>query len=294
MIELPEATIIARQINRQITGRRVKIGNRGNTPHKWAFVTGSPEEYARILPGKIVAGAAADGSHVAVMLDPGYVLVLGGGGERILYHRTADTLPAKHQLFLEFDDGTFFTVSVMGWGSVKLCALDKPYTTCGTGKGLGPVDKGFTPAYLSTLIDSLDPDDKRSVKYFAISEPGVWGVGNGCLQDILFSARIHPRTPVVSLSSAQRKALHRAIFNVISRAIKAGGRDGEVDLFGKSGRYRRVLSAETAGKPCPRCGTRIARESFLGGAIYFCPECQPAPVLAKRTKLAGTKAAQLI
>ena len=32
------------------------------------------------------------------------------------------------------------------------------------------------------------------MKYFLITEPGVWGVGNGYLQDILLRARIHPRT----------------------------------------------------------------------------------------------------
>jgi formamidopyrimidine-DNA glycosylase len=54
-----------------------------------------------------------------------------------------------------------------------------------------------------------------------------------------------------------------------------GGRDTELDLFGNPGGYITVLSKNTVDKPCPRCAAIIRKESYLGGAIYFCPGCQP-------------------
>ena len=56
--------------------------------------------------------------------------------------------------------------------------------------------------------------------------------------------------------------------------VAQGGRDGEIDLFGQPGGYRRILSSETAGKPCPECETPIEKIQYLGGASYFCPKCQ--------------------
>jgi formamidopyrimidine-DNA glycosylase len=40
------------------------------------------------------------------------------------------------------------------------------------------------------------------------------------------------------------------------------------------GRYKTLLSKNTAGKPCPVCGTAIVKEAYLGGSIYYCSGCQ--------------------
>lgn len=56
-----------------------------------------------------------------------------------------------------------------------------------------------------------------------------------------------------------------------------GGRDTEKDLFGKAGGYPTVCSNTALSRPCPRCGGKLIRQSYLGGAIYFCPVCQPEP-----------------
>src|SRR5512134_4006512 len=104
MIELPEAITIAQQIEQTLLGRRIREGDRGNAVHKFAFCNRPPEQYAEILAGKTIGRCAADGSHIIVRIEPGYALVLGGGGERISYHTTAQMLPKKRQLLLRFED----------------------------------------------------------------------------------------------------------------------------------------------------------------------------------------------
>ena len=120
MIELPEALTIARQMSEELAGKRIESGIRGNAPHKFAFYSRPPEEYAAILGGRTMGEAVGYGSQILASIEPDYVLVLGGGGERILFHRGEDTLPKKHQLLLRFTDGTYLTVTVQGWGSVGL------------------------------------------------------------------------------------------------------------------------------------------------------------------------------
>ncbi|MDD5016227.1 MAG: endonuclease VIII, partial [Atribacterota bacterium] len=38
---------------------------------------------------------------------------------------------------------------------------------------------------------------------------------------------------------------------------------------------RTLLSKNTIGKPCLVCGTDIQKVAYLGGAVYWCPMCQP-------------------
>jgi len=65
-----------------------------------------------------------------------------------------------------------------------------------------------------------------------------------------------------------------SVKDILKAMTSAGGRSTEKDLFGQPGGYQVRLSAETKGTPCPRCGTEIVKEAYLGGSIYTCPECQ--------------------
>lgn len=275
MIELPEATTIARQINAELKGKRIADGNRGNSPHKFAFYNLPPEEYAAVLKGKTVGEATVNGSCILVAMEPGHTLILGTGGERIVYHRSAASLPKRHQLLLHFTDDTYLTVTVQGWGAALLLHqsevsshrfvnLEKP----------SPLSDEFTPDYFLGLFAALEKEDSSSVKFFMISKPGVLGVGNGCLQDILWQARIHPRRRAAGLSKAEQRRLYAAIRASLQKMVEGGGRAGDYDLYDHPGRYQRVLHSKVAGQPCPRCSAPIEKASYLGGAVYFCPKCQ--------------------
>jgi formamidopyrimidine-DNA glycosylase len=276
VIENPEATTIARQIRETLTGKRIAEAVRGNAPHKFAFYTGTPEEYARMLEGRTIGPAWADGTCILVPAEPGYVLVLGGGGERIAYHTDDRTLPAKHHLMLRFGDGTALSVSVQGWGAAQMYARDALAEAFWGGLGrIQPQDEAFTPAYFEALFAALPAGDPASVKHFIISKPGVPGVGNGYLQDILFAARLHPRRRAHSLTAEERAALYAATRDTLRRATGLCGRDSERDLFGHPGGYRRIMDKSAIGQPCIACGTRVEKFAFLGGACTVCPQCQP-------------------
>jgi len=274
MIELPEAMTLACQMTAELAGTPIRSGMRGNSPHKFAFYTRSPEEYASILQGRTFGATKAHGSFIVTAIEPGYSLVLGGGGERIRLHNGAETLPAKHQLLVEFEDDRYLSVTVQGWGSVQLYSDEQMAHPFWQSPGALPINDRFTFEYFDGLFASLEPEDKRAVKFFAISKPGILGVGNGYLQDILFRARLHPRRRAVSLSASERRAFYDATRETIRLAVDADGRDTEFDLYNAPGKYVRLLDSRTVGKPCPECGSAIQKIAFLGGASYFCPICQ--------------------
>ena len=275
MIELPEAYTTARQINDTLRGRVIEQGIRGNSPHKFAFYNREPEEYESILRGQAIGQAFQLANMIMVPVGPDYVLGLGCGGERILFHENESTLPKKHQLLLRFTDGTYLSVSVQGWGAALLLQESEVETHpfCG-GRGPSPLSDEFTLDYFKGLFGALKENDPASAKFFVITKPGVSGIGNGVLQDILFHAGIHPRRRVISLSDDEKRALYEAIRHTVREMTDLGGRDSERDLYNRPGGYQRILHSGVVGFPCIKCGTPIQKISFLGGASYFCPNCQ--------------------
>jgi formamidopyrimidine-DNA glycosylase len=275
MIELPEATIIAGQISQHLKGKQIQSVTQGNSAHKFAFYSGTSGEYDNALKGRHILSAEPYGALILVSIEPDQVLVLGDGGERILYHKDETTIPKKHHLWLHFSDDTYLTVSIQAWGFVMLLPQSKVFEHPHIGaRQVTPLEDGFNLPHFERLFDDLKEDDARSVKYFLISEPAVRGVRNGFLQDILWHAHIHPRRRAVDLSADEKVALYNSIQDVMQRAVDLGGRDTERDIFDQPGGYHKVLDSRSVGKPCPNCGTPIEKIQFLGGACYLCPNCQ--------------------
>ena len=85
---------------------------------------------------------------------------------------------------------------------------------------------------------------------------------------------MQPKKQVKSLREAQKEKLNFALKDTLQEIYEREGRNTETDLRGKKGNYIPVLSKDTAGKSCPRCGGTICKENYLGGSIYFCNQCQ--------------------
>ena len=132
----------------------------------------------------------------------------------------------------------------------------------------------FTFRYFKQHLDGFERREKDSIKKFMISGPSTPGIGNGYLQDILFRARIHPKRIVADVSDSEARDLYDAIRETMNEAIELGGRYDERDLYNNPGGYKRILDSKAKGNPCPECGTPIEKIQYLGGASYFCPNCQ--------------------
>ncbi len=272
MIELPEATVLAEQIKKTLTGQRIIHVIANASPHKFAWFTGDPIHYPSMLTGKVIQNTAAFGNYVEIHAED-KVLVIS---TPILYHAKGEKPPKKHQLWIEFEDCTALSCTVQMWGGM-LClsrgeegslidyriAKQKP----------SPFSAAFDPAYFVSLFaGSLD---SISAKEFLATKQRIPGLGNGVLQDILWTARVHPRRKLSTLSPSDKANLYTATKDVLSAMTSQGGRDTERDFFGHPGGYQTILSKNTVDTPCPNCGTPIRKEAFMGGAVYTCATCQP-------------------
>jgi formamidopyrimidine-DNA glycosylase len=275
LFELPEYTTLARQMNRALRGKIIQQGILGNSPHKFVWYNRTRKEFEELTRGKRVGMGRVKGRWLSLDLEPGYRLLLGECGGKVLYHEPGVSLPVKYHLSLTFNDGSALTIMTAMWGAIELYVsgleLERKYI-----KGMRPtpVDPEFSFEYFTSLIEDLRQEKKRSIKSLLTQDQLIPGLGNAIAQDIMFNARLNPRHSIVDLSSAQCKDLHTAIIDTTEAVIGEGGRNDESDLFGHPGGYVRMMDSHSAGNPCSRCGQSIEKMQYLGGACYFCPECQ--------------------
>jgi formamidopyrimidine-DNA glycosylase len=275
MFELPEFTTLSKQINSTLKGKTISKGQLGNSPHKFVWYNRKPEEFARLTKGKTVGEARSRGKWLFIPLEPGYVLLLGECGGKLLYHTRGSKLPEKYHLFITFEDGSALTGFTQMWGAFELHEAGKEQERQYL-KGMRPtpVDPEFTFDYFTTLIDELLKGEKRSIKSLLTQDQLIPGLGNAIAQDIMFNTHLHPRHSLSDLTSNQRRDLYKAITNTTREMIEKGGRYDEIDLYGKPGGYIRLMDNHAAGKPCPGCRGIVEKMQYLGGACYFCPQCQ--------------------
>ena len=275
MFELPEYAVLAGQMNEALQGKTIQSGHLGNSPHKFVWYNRTHKEFAELTKGKTVGKAHAQGRWLFVPLHPGYVLLFGECGGKILLHDPGSKLPAKYHLHLAFEDGSFLTTMTQMWGAMELYEegqeQEREYVR---GMRPTPVDAEFTFDYFSGLIDELVAGKKRSAKALLTQDQLIPGLGNAIAQDILFKARLHPRHPIAEMDQNLRRTLYDAIRTTVDQVTRQGGRYDETDLYGQKGGYVRLMDKNALKRPCPECGGGVEKINYLGGACYLCPNCQ--------------------
>lgn len=273
MLEIPEARTLAEQIRESLTGRRIAHVTAAASAHKFAWFSGDPAAYPALLEGAVIDGAAAYGGLLEV--TAGDRRMLFGDGVNLRRLSAGTKPPVRHQLLLALDDGSHLVAGVQMYGGIWAYLAggnDNPYYRVAQEKP-NPLDDAFDAAYFAALF--TPEADKLSAKAFLATKQRIPGLGNGVLQDILFTARIHPKRRIAGLPDRERAALFRSVKETLARMTEARGRDTEKDLFGTPGGYRTLAGRRAAGEPCPVCGAPIEKETYLGGSIHYCALCQP-------------------
>jgi formamidopyrimidine-DNA glycosylase len=272
MIELPEAAVLVRQLNRIVPSKVIRRAVAAQSPHKFAWYTGDPAGYSALLAGKTMGQAVRQGGMVEIQVEG--VVLLFSDGVNLRFHPSLEDTPLKHQLLIEFEDSTAMSATVSMYGGLSCFPRgtnENPYYLAAREKP-SPLTEDFSREYFSGLF--LPDTEKLSLKAFLATQQRIPGIGNGVLQDILYQARLHPKMKTAALGDSGRDALFSAIQSTLGEMVDGGGRDTERDLFGNPGGYPTQMSKNTAGQPCPACGSLVQKGNYMGGSIYFCPGCQ--------------------
>lgn len=272
MMELPEAAAISKQIVGTVKGKTISSVEPDHTPHKLAWFFGERSMYSRLLVGGEVSGSSQLGGFVEI--EVGKARILFSDGVNIRYHENGPA-PPKHQLLVRFEDGSSLSGSVQMYGGLGVFTegeLDNKYYVAAKERP-SPLTDGFDMNHFRAMLDEPG-SEKLSMKALLATEQRIPGLGNGVLQDILFRSALNPKRKVGTLARNETDRLFQNIKGTLGMMAEQGGRDTETDIFGRQGGYATILSKKTVDRPCPSCGSKITKEPYMGGAVYYCPACQ--------------------
>jgi len=273
MLELPEVYTLAKQVNETLAGKKIVHVFNATKPHKFTFYNSDPLEYNKLLKGKIIASAQGYGMFVDIFLKNSGIINIGDG-VNVRYAQPTEKIPANYQLLITFDDESYLVFSVAMYGFINVYpdgVIDNKYHKLSQ-ESISPLSKQYTEKQFNKLFAEAKKD--LTAKALLATGQRIPGVGNGVLQDILFNAKIHPKQKMSTFTDKQKTGLFNSLKNTLLDMTEKGGRDTQKDLFGKTGNYHTILSAKTWKQPCPVCSSTIMKEAYLGGTIYYCPNCQ--------------------
>jgi formamidopyrimidine-DNA glycosylase len=128
----------------------------------------------------------------------------------------------------------------------------------------------LSPELTRERFVSLLKHRRDQVRVFLLDKKALDSLGNAYADEVLFEARIHPKTWCRSLGHEDAVRLHDAIVSVMREAVReVARRDEPIEV--KVRDFLKVRMKET----CPRCGSKIRTAGVKGMDAYFCPHCQP-------------------
>lgn len=271
MPEVPDLVPWTASLARALVGRRITAARVGDPIMLRLMVT---LPFPATLEGRTLERIERRGHFLRFGFSGDLALVINAmlAGRYVLGQAGTSRDLRAMGLVLAFDDGqqlTYVDDKRMG----KIYVVDAAAETqipVYTQLGVDVLDPAaFTPLVFETLARKR----RDQVRAFLMDKSALASIGNAYADEILFAARLHPKTMVRKLSPEERTRLYEAIGQVLRGAIaEIEKRDTPPGV-----KVRDFLSVRGRdGKPCLVCGTTIRAVRVNDGDACFCPHCQPA------------------
>lgn len=271
MPELPEVETVVRGLRKALQSQRL------GGPVLWRsdIIESDPREFERLTTGRRVQGVARRGKWILIHLEGGFTILahLRMTGRFALVASEAERGAHDHlQWPLHGGDRALRFSDVRRFGRFRLLqtAQVERYLSL---RGFGPEPFEVDAAEFSRRLGR----GFRPIKSALLDQRVVTGIGNIYADEILFAARIDPRTPVHKLGPIRRARIHGCMQEVLRRAIAAEGSSivNFVSLEGRPGSFATQLAVfRRTGEPCPACGKNVVRVRLAGRSTHFCRRCQ--------------------
>ncbi|MDR1238169.1 MAG: bifunctional DNA-formamidopyrimidine glycosylase/DNA-(apurinic or apyrimidinic site) lyase [Propionibacteriaceae bacterium] len=277
MPELPEVETIRAGLERSVAQQSIATVTVSH-PRSVRRHPGGPEDFAQALLGRTITQVSRRGKYLWLAFADGDALLahLGMSGQ-FRVDRPGDPPPPNTRVEFTFttadivlrfvDQRMFGGLSLSGGGAAQ------PAEIAHIAADLLSADLDWD-ALVAKIVA------KRSgIKRVLLDQTVVSGIGNIYADESLWRARLHYDRPANTLSSSRISGLLEHAQAVLGEALAAGGTSFDalyVGVAGESGYFERSLAVYgRQGLPCPRCGTAIVREPFMGRSSFRCPKCQP-------------------
>ena len=277
-IELPEAYILATQMDRELKGKQIatiELKNYRNL-QKLGCINRNLADYDRLIGGKIES-VISRGLLILVKIGGARNLLLAPEyGGRIHYHPKDSAFPNKFHLKLGFSDASALTVALTGLGGIQALGDDELCRSYVYKRDFSAVPSPLSEKefVFERFADGLAAKNANIKSAIVGKEALVVGLSNSAFQDIIFRAKIHPKRKASSLQDKEKIAIYQAMKGLVADRIGAGGKNLFFDLYGKQGAYVPLMGPNLKSQTCTVCGVPVDVVSLGGGQVFFCPNCQ--------------------
>jgi len=275
MPELPEVEAVVRAlrpfVERRVIERCRVIHAIAVRPSSGRGEKQTAEAMERGLSGLRIKTVERRGKYLIVQLDRGcLVMHFRLDGQLIWFDSPA--ISGHVDVAFEMQHGTLGFADRRHFGRVQW--EESPEAVPGIAAlGVDPLAKEFSAMRLRELLAR----SARPLKLFLLDQDKIAGIGNIYSSEALWRARLDPRMAAKRVTPAQARRLHKAIVDVLQRALECclhpapNFRDASWWFQGLE-RILRVYGRE--GKKCRRCGSTIRRLEQGGRSTFWCPRCQ--------------------
>jgi formamidopyrimidine-DNA glycosylase len=276
-IELPEAKILAKQLNNSIRGHEIESYDLMDVERmmKIGFLNKNILDFKALI-GEKVESVISRGNTIRIKLSSCMNLLIAPEYGGILRYLSEGGKIPKYHLKLVFTDGSILTTRITSMGLIY-ALKDENLSNSYMYKrdflgGVSPDEEDFSFEWFKETIGN----ENRQLKSLLVGKDAyIIGVSNATFQDVIYRAGIHPKRKASELSNEEIKKLYNAIKYVISKRLEVNGKTEFTDIYGEQGGYIPAMGPHMKDNKCPNCATKIERLSHGGGHVYICTNCQP-------------------
>lgn len=271
--ELPEIETIRRDLDRDISGRKVKSAEAASMAvldryrNRKSFTSG--------LVGRKLDSVRRLGLHLLVGLDGEDLLVIRmGPGSSLRRHPARDAVEPGTELTITFTQGgQLRLVDPEGESEAFLVGADELMTEVPDLATLG-IDPVGEPIPLNVFAGQV-LGREMELKDFLTDDSVIVGLGDIYSDEVLFHAGLAYNRGSATLSTQEVRRLYRALIETVHDAIKYRGTSIEsrpfVDAYGEPGDFGIHLAVYgRAGELSPRSRAPIQRIKLKGSWAYYC------------------------
>ncbi|MGG5316018.1 DNA-formamidopyrimidine glycosylase [Enterococcus sp. AZ072] len=272
MPELPEVETVRRGLVSLVIGKTIR-----RVDVLWPKIIESPEvdQFRNELVGETIEDVGRRGKYLIFHFTH-YDMVshLRMEGKYEFFPEATTLDKHSHIRFVFTDDSELIYNDVRKFGRMSLMKKNTGLQYKGIQQlGPEPTNETFDLAEFETRLNKAH----TMIKPLLLNQKIVAGLGNIYVDEVLWLSKIHPEQPANTLTTKEVEILHQAIIAVINKAKEAGGTTIRTYLnaLGEAGHFQQELNVYgQTGKPCPRCGTLIAKMKVAQRGTHYCPHCQ--------------------
>lgn len=267
MPELPDIDVYVEKLDARIGGATL-TGIRIGKP----FLVRSFDPPLADANGRRVTTLRRLGKRIVIGLQPDYFLVLHlMVAGRLHWHAQPAGIRGRHQLgAFDFSSGSLLLTEA---GTKKRASLHfvrgETALRAHDPGGIEVLEAGF-----AEFSDRLMAEN-RTLKR-ALTNPRTFsGIGNAYSDEILHAAGLSPIKLTAKLAADEQLRLYDATRDTLSRWRTRLLDDAGDSFPEKVTAFRPDMAVHGKfGKPCPVCGTAVARIRYKSNETNYCPRCQ--------------------